>query len=159
MNNFRNSLALTFLFACVPAFAWSPPTTYGKNGVKYVGGIPSCSYGNLRSCGAAAAQNSPTATQYMNQRIANNPNPNKTTFYNYNPPVKAVVSNPAPKYVAPVQNVVKAPVSKYNPPAKAPVNTVKSNSATTNYKPSCSQVYSGTSAAIQAQKRAMNFCS
>jgi hypothetical protein len=145
MNNFRNSLALTLLFACLPAFAWSPPTTYGKNGVKYVGGIPSCSYGNLRSCGAAAAQNSPTATEYMNQRIANNPNPNKTTFYNYNPPAKAVVN---------------VPVSKYNPPAKAPVNIVKSKPpATTNYKPPCSQVYSGTSAKIQAQKRAMNYCS
>ena len=130
MKNFRTSLALTLLFAYLPAFAWSPPVTYGRNGVKYVGGIPSCSYGDLRSCGAAAAQNSPTATQYMNQRIANNPNPNKTTFYNY------------------------------SPPAKAPVNTVKSNPpATTYYKPSCSQVYSGTSAAIQAQKRAMNFCS
>jgi len=57
-------------------------------------GNPVCSYGQIRSCQAAAGLGDMGAKQYVDQRIANNPNPNKTTFYNYSPPAPVKVVTP-----------------------------------------------------------------
>ena len=67
-----------------------------SNGINWdKNGNAVCTYGQIKSCQTAAFQGDRGAAEYVNQRIANNPNPNKTTFYNYSPPAKAPVATPS----------------------------------------------------------------
>lgn len=94
--------ALSIVAGSVLALPVPGSTVYSASGVKYVNGIASCTYGNIKGCQTAAYQGSGSAQAYLDQRIANNPNPNKTTFYNYNPPPKTTTAAKTPA-------VVKAP--------------------------------------------------
>ena len=94
-----------------------------SNGINWdKNGNAVCTYGQIKSCQTAAFQGDRGAKQYVDQRIANNPNPNKTTFYNYSPPAKAPVvsqTKPTAKAVTPSIKVVSPtkPSTKLVPPS------------------------------------------
>ena len=82
---------MKFRFTAIVVFAASTSISQAyvsyNNGVNWdKNGSAVCTYGQLKSCGYAAAQGDRSAANYLDQRIANNPNPNKNTFYNYQPP-------------------------------------------------------------------------
>ncbi len=89
-----------------------------KNGINWdKNGNAVCTYGQIKSCQTAAFQGDRGAQQYVDQRIANNPNPNKTTFYNYSPPAKAPVVSPTTKMNNKTAAVVNAPKQTVTKPS------------------------------------------
>jgi len=109
---------LLTLVAALASFQMATANAYvsRSNGINWdKNGNAVCTYGQIKSCQTAAFQGDMGAKAYVDQRIANNPNPNKTTFYNYSPPAKAPVVSPTTnmnKKTAAVVNAPKQTVTK-----------------------------------------------